>query len=90
MHKVMIFFLACTAAALLHSPRALADASGPIDTIEVIETPISNPDVINRELGRQANVLAASEAAERIAAATVRDLDFWLRGHTSIPIASNR
>ncbi len=90
MNKVIVIILLLTAAILLHSPRARADLSGRIDTIEVVEAPVSNPHEEHRERARLANVQAANEAADAVAASVLLELDFSLPGHTSLLIAGNR
>ena len=90
MNKVGILILALMAAALLQSPGARPEPVDPIDTIEVIQTPLRNPDVDNRARAELANTTAAADAASSLAAAMRLDLDIRLPGHTLVLIAGSR
>ncbi len=90
MKQSFVLLLALVAAALPHSPRAIASTVEIIDVIEVVETPVSNPDEVSRASAELSNKTAASEAVSRITAATQMDLDIRLLGQTSVLIANAR
>ncbi len=87
MNKSTLLILTLTAAAMLQSPRAVADL---IDTVEVIELPVRNLEQDSRDRAELANTAAVDEAVDSIITATRLDLDFRLPGHTSVLIAGNR
>ena len=87
MNKSTLLILTLTAAAMLQSPRAVADL---IDTVEVIELPVRNLEQDSRDRAELANTAAVHEAVDSIITATRLDLDFRLPGHTSVLIAGNR
>lgn len=88
MKQSYILMLALVAATLPHSPHAIASTIEPVDVIEVVEVPVSNPDDVSRASAELSNEAAASDAVSRITAATELDLDIRLLGHTSVLIAN--
>ena len=90
MNKVGILILALMAAALLQSPRARPEPVDSIDTIDVVEAPVRNPDVDNRARAELANTTAAADAASNFAAAMRLDLDIRPPGHTLVLVAGSR